>query len=227
MRLSWARMTRIFLIVVGAVAYPLLAHYSTATSAATTMPSLGVAVSLAPSLAILSWLAWRSPKRPFMLALCAGMGMLLAVFWGALQRNFNWVYFMQHAGTYVMLAAMFGTTLLRGRQPLVTRLAEAVHRTALAPDVLRYTRQVTFAWTLFFLATALVSSVLFCCASMEAWSIFANFLSFPLILLMFALEYAVRLHRLPHLEQHGIMEGVRAFWNRPATTLPDGSSRSR
>ncbi|OGU22060.1 MAG: hypothetical protein A2580_17000 [Hydrogenophilales bacterium RIFOXYD1_FULL_62_11] len=226
MPLSVARVARGFIVAAGVIAYPVLAHYSAATSAATTLPSLGVAVSLAPSLAILLWLAWRSPRRLLMLALCVAVGVGLALFWGALQRNFNWVYFLQHVGTNVMLAAVFGTTLMRGRQALVTKLAETVHRTTLAPEVLRYTRQVTLAWTLFFLATALVSSALFCCASMEAWSIFANFLSFPLILLMFAVEYAVRLRKLPNLEKHSIMDGVRAFWKRPAT-LPDVSSNSR
>jgi uncharacterized membrane protein len=226
MRMSWARVARGWAIAAGAVAYPVLAHFSTATSAATTMPSLGVAVSLAPSLAILLWLAWRSPRRLLMVLLCVTVAGLLGLFWGALQRNFNWVYFLQHAGTNLMLAAVFGATLLRGRQALVTRLAETVHRSRLAPEVLRYTRQVTLAWTLFFLATALVSSALFCCASTEAWSVFANFLSFPLILLMFAIEYAVRLRKLPDLEKHSIMDGVRAFWNKPAT-LPDASSNSR
>ncbi|MDP2029087.1 MAG: hypothetical protein Q8K12_05570 [Thiobacillus sp.] len=225
MRLSWARVARGFVIAAGVVAYPVLAHYSAATSAATTWPSLGVAVSLAPSLAILLWLAWRSPRRLLMLALCAAVGVVLAVFWGALQRNFNWVYFLQHVGTNVMLATVFGATLLRGRQALCTKFAEAVHRSSLAPEVLRYTRQITLAWTLFFLATALVSSALFCCASTEAWSVFANFLSFPLIVLMFAVEYAVRLRKLPNLEKHSIMDGVRAFWTKPATT--DASAHSR
>jgi uncharacterized membrane protein len=224
--MSWTRVARGAALVAGAIAYPVLAHYSTATSAATTWPSFGVAVSLAPSLAILLWLAWRSPRRLLMVLLCVTVAGLLGLFWGALQRNFSWVYFLQHAGTNLMLAAVFGATLLRGRQPLVTRLAETVHRTRLAPEVLRYTRQVTLAWTLFFLATALVSSALFCCARMEAWSVFANFLSFPLILLMFAIEYAVRLRKLPDLEKHSIMAGVRAFWDKPAT-LPDTPSNSR
>lgn len=219
-------MVRWFAIAAGIIAYPVLAHYSATPSVAATWPSLGVAVSLTPSLAILLWLSGRSPRRLLMLLLCAAVGVLLALFWGALQRNFGWVYFLQHVGTNVMLAAVFGATLVRGRQPLVTKLAEAVHRSSLAPEVLRYTRQITWAWTVFFLAMSLVSSVLFCCASMEAWSVFANFLSFPLIVLMFALEYAVRLRRLPNLEKHSIMDGVRAFWKRPAT-LPGASSHPR
>jgi len=226
MQLSWLRVVRWFALAVGIIAYPVLAHYSSTSSVAATWPSLGVAISLTPSLAILLWLAWRSPKRLLMLVLCAAVGVLLALFWGALQRNFSWVYFLQHVGTNLMLAAVFGATLVRGRQPLCTQFAEAVHRSGLAPEELRYTRQITWAWTVFFLAMSLVSSVLFCCASIEAWSVFANFLSFPLIVLMFVLEYAVRLRKLPDMEKHSIMVGVRAFWKRPAA-LPGASSHPR
>jgi len=206
------------------VGYSALAYYSSATSAATTLPSLGVSVSLAPTLAILLWLTWRSPRRLAMLAVCAGVGALLWVFWGALERNFNWVYFLQHAGTNLMLAAVFGVTLTRDRQPLCSRFAEAVHGT-LAPEVARYTRQITWAWMLFFLAISLVSSLLFLFVGIEAWSVFANFLSFPLVLLMFVVEYGVRLRRLPNLEKHSFMDGIRAWKN--AASQPGASSASR
>jgi uncharacterized membrane protein len=212
---SLVRASRWILVAAGAIAYPVLAHYSTATSAATTFPSLGVAVSLAPSLAILLWLTWRSPMRWIMVPVCVGVGLLLWSFWGTLERNFSWVYFLQHAGTYAMLAAMFGVTLARGRQPLCTRFAEVVHG-SLTPEEVRYSRQVTLAWTLLLLAISLVSSALFFLASIEVWSVFANFLSFPLIMLMFVVEYAIRLRKLPHQKKHSIMDGVRAYWKTPA-----------
>jgi uncharacterized membrane protein len=211
-------------IAVSVIGYSVLAHYSAATSAATTFPSLGVAVSLAPSLIILLLLAWRSPRRLLMSLVCVGVGVLLWMFWGALEKNFNWVYFLQHAGTNVMLAAVFGVTLARGRQPLCTRFAEVVHGDITA-EVARYTRHVTLAWTLFFLAVSLASTLLFLFASIEVWSIFANFLSFPLILLMFAVEYLVRLRALPNLEKHSIMDGVLAYWKTPAA--PSASSQTR
>ncbi|MGE5028108.1 MAG: hypothetical protein ACM3JK_06510, partial [Betaproteobacteria bacterium] len=150
---------------------------------------------------------------------------LLWGFWGALERNFNWVYLLQHAGTYAVLAAVFGVTLARGRQPLCTRFAEAVHG-SLAPDVVRYTRQVTLAWVLFFVTVSLASCALFFLASIGVWSIFANFLSFPLILLMFVAEYLVRLRKLPHLEKHSIKDGIVAFWKTPGA-LAGSSSRAR
>ncbi len=221
MNLILARTARWIAIAASGIGYAVLAYYSAATSAATSMPSLGVVVSLIPSLTILFWLTWRSPRRLSMLFVCALVGGLLWVFWGDLERNFNWVYFLQHVGIYIMLAAVFGVTLGRGRQALCTQFAEAVHG-SLAPDVLRYTRQITLAWVLFFLAISLISALLFFFAGIEVWSFFANFLSFPLILLMFAVEYWVRLRKLPHLEKHSILDGVRAFWKKPAA--PVGAS---
>lgn len=219
------RAIRWIIIAAGAIAYPVLAHYSAATSAATTLPSLGVAVSLAPALVILLWITWRSPRRRAMVVLCGGVTLLLWNFWGLLERNFSWVYFLQHAGTYAMLAAMFGATLVNGRQALCTRFAEMVHG-SLSPADVRYSRQVTLAWALFLLSISLVSSALFFLASIETWSVFANFLSFPLILLMFVVEYAVRRLRLPHQAKHSIMDGVRAYWKTPAVR-PDVSSEPR
>ena len=40
---------------------------------------------------------------------------------------------------------------------------------------------------------------------------------FPLILLMFVVEYGIRLRKLPHQKKHSIMDGVLAYWKTPAT----------
>ena len=222
---SLVRAVRWSVIAAGVIAYPVLAHYSAASPAAANMPSLGVAVSLMPPLAVLVWLTWRSTGLLGTLLLCAVMSLVLWGFWEALERSFGWVYFIQHAGTYVMLAALFGASLTRAREPLCTRLAEAV-RGSLDSEVVRYTRQVTRAWTLFFLGMSLVSAVLFLFGTIEAWSVFANFLSLPLVLLMFVAEHLVRLHKLPHLEQHSIMESILAFRRTPKV-CPGAATRPR
>jgi uncharacterized membrane protein len=206
---------RWIVIVAGATAYPMLAHYSTTASVATALPSLGVAVALSPALALLLWLTSRSSVRWIMVPTCIGAGLLLWSFWSTLERNFSWVYYLQHAGTYAMLAAVFGVSMANGRQALCTRFAEVV-QDSLTPEEIRYSRQVTLAWALFLLSISLVSSALFFMASIEIWSIFANFLCFPLILLMFVVEYAIRRHKLPHQKPHSILDGVRAYWNTPA-----------
>lgn len=208
-------------IAAGVIGYPALAYYT----AAAEFPSLGVAVSLAPPLAVLLWLAWRSAGWLGMILLCASLCALLWWLWDMLEQSFGWVYFVQHVGTYGALAGLFGLTLARGRQPLCTRLAESV-RGNLAPEVVLYTRGVTWAWTVFFVGMGLVSTVLFVSASLEAWSFFANFLSLPLMLLMFVGEHLVRLRKLPDLERHSILASVLAFRNTPKA-CPETASRAR
>ena len=214
MSFSLRRATRWTAIGAGVITYPVLAHYSTTPAAVSGTPWLGIGVSLAPSLAILLWLTWQSRAKLPMMLVCAVVGVLLWEFRDTLERNFSWVYFIQHAGTYLMLASVFGVTLARGRQALCSRFAEAVHG-SLEPDVLRYTRQLTLAWTLFFITISLVSALLFAFTPIETWSIFANFLTFPLVLLMFAVEFLVRLRKLPNLEKHSILDGMLAFWKTP------------
>jgi len=211
MSIPLARVARWGIIAAGAIAYPFLAHYSTTPAAVASMPWLGVGMSLTPSLAILLFMTWNSPRKPAMLLLCAVVGMLVWGFWGMLERNFSWAYFIQHAGTNLMLAAVFGVTLARDRQALCSRFAEAVHG-SLEPEVLRYTRQLTLAWTLFFIALSVVSALLFAFNPIETWSIFANFMTFPLVILMFIVEFLIRLRMLPNLERHNILDGILAFW---------------
>jgi uncharacterized membrane protein len=120
-----------------------------------------------------------------------------------------WFGFIQSVGINSALAFVFGRTLTDGRQPLVTRVAAMVHE-EMSPELNRYTRQVTAAWTLFFIACALVSAGLFCFAPIEAWSVFANILSLPLIGLMFLGENEVRKRTLPKRDQVGLIGTVRA-----------------
>jgi uncharacterized membrane protein len=81
----------------------------------------------------------------------------------------------------------------------------------MTPALLRYTRQVTLAWTLFFLSSAALSILLFFFASTEAWSVFANILALPLVAVMFVAENEVRKRVLPPQDRVGILATVRAF----------------
>src|SRR5262249_58781310 len=49
----------------------------------------------------------------------------------------------------VFLCVLFGLTLRRGHEPLITRFARLEHD-VLPPQVERYTRRLTVLWTLFF-----------------------------------------------------------------------------
>lgn len=126
--------------------------------------------------------------------------------------SLGWIYFIQHVGTNAVLAWVFGRSLCLGREPLCARFAALVHG-PLAPEVARYTRQVTAAWTIFFMVMGTVSVLLFWLAPMDFWSVFASFLTPAFVLLMFAIEYAIRLYALPSLQHATILDMARLFWH--------------
>lgn len=136
---------------------------------------------------------------------------LLAWAWPQLRENGALLHYLEHVGTNLAFAVVFGRTLSAGHEPLITQLARFAHPEGLSPAKLRYTRQVTVAWTGFFIATAVVSSGLFLLAPAAVWSVFANFLTLPLILLMFVVEHLCRYLVLPPAERAGIADTIRAF----------------
>jgi len=204
-----ARWLGIAALVIG---YPLLAHY---TNESTHGGNLGALVSIAPVVLIALVLAWRSPRRFIMLGVLALLCGALWAGWPALMNHYGLVYWLQHVGIQLILFMTFGRTLIAGRQPLCTRFAEAVH-VLVTPQHEIYARQVTIAWTLFFAAMALASTLLFFLAPLTAWSVFANFLTLPLVALMFIAEYWVRRWVLPDMRHTHILDAVRAFRNTPA-----------
>lgn len=130
---------------------------------------------------------------------------------GVLAPYVHWLYYLQHVGMFLALGAVFGLSLRPGREALVTRLARLVGD-PLDAGGLAYTRGVTLAWALFSAAVAVLSTLLFLFAPLPAWSVFANLLTLPLVCVMFAMEYAVRLRAHPELCQGGVLRSVRAFW---------------
>jgi uncharacterized membrane protein len=194
------------------IGYPLLAHY---TNESAHSGNLGALVAVAPVVLIALALAWRSPRRFTMLGVLALSCIALWAEWPALENHFGLVYWLQHVGMQLILFITFGRTLIAGRQPLCTRFAQAVH-VLVTPQHEIYTRQVTIAWTLFFVAMALVSTLLFFLAPLATWSIFANFLTLPLVALMFIAEYWIRRWVLPEMRHTHILDAVRAFRNTPA-----------
>ncbi|WP_250441019.1 hypothetical protein [Caballeronia sp. AZ1_KS37] len=194
-------------VVAAIVAYQLGAHHAASTPGA---HGLGLALVLAPLLLIALNAAVRSSARAWLLPLWALGCMALWLARAPLTAHFGWGLWIEHTSFNLALAWMFGRTLGPGREPLCTQFATMVHG-KLEPRVARYTRRVTLAWTLFFVATAFVSTMLFAFASIVTWSTFANYLALPLVGLMFVAEYACRRIALPEMEPSSIMDAVRAY----------------
>jgi uncharacterized membrane protein len=206
-------------LVLVSIAGASLAHYAIAVGRS---PSLGALVALAPLAILVGVFARRSRHRLLGVAAIAAFAGLLWAGWDVLENNFPSVYFLQHVGSNLLLGAMFARTLAARREPLCTRFARLIHG-PLPAAVERYTRQVTLAWSIFFLAMAALSCGLYFAGSFAAWSVLANFLTLPAVAAMFAVEFLVRRRVLPGWHD-SILDGVRAFW-RHSSAAPSEAPR--
>jgi uncharacterized membrane protein len=197
--------------IVFLVAYSLLSHYSNSNPQA---QELGAALALTPMLAIGLALVWRWVGAMPALLTSLAAAFLVRHYWPLFTKNFSIVYLVQQCGFYTIMAVTFGRSLLKGRVPLCTQFADKVHGPLSDPE-LRYTRSVTAAWVMFFLANLAVTGLLFEFAPLKIWSIFVNFCSLPLILGMFVAEYAVRRRALPQLKRSGLIATLRVYFANP------------
>jgi len=205
MKRTAARAARVAAVAALAALYYWLSHVLTAADRPS---SAGALLSIGPYMGFALLLAWKSRRRAAALGLWALAAAGLALQWSLLRDNFEWIYLIQHAGAFTLLAIGFGRTLADGETPMISRFAERIHGTLL-PPLARYTRGATLAWTLFFAAMAGVSLLLFFAAPIQWWSAFANLLTPLLIGLMFLAEYLVR-RRLPREFRTGLVESIRA-----------------
>lgn len=213
---------RVGLFVLVAALYYWLSHVYTSADRPSTA---GALLSLAPYLAVALAMAWRSSRRALALGLWSLSLVALVAAGGFLRQNFAWIYLLQHAGTFALLTIGFGRTLATGRVPMISGFAQRIHG-CLAPELARYTRGATLAWTLFFGAMLGTSLLLFVAAPIRWWSVFANLLTPVLIGAMFLLEYLVR-RRLPPEYRTGLVASIRATLGaHGASSAPDCELRS-
>lgn len=172
-------------------------------------PMVGAMLSLIPAAVLLLWIVRRTRHRIIAAVAIAAIALGLWLGWAQLERHFPSLFFLEQAGANLALGILFGRTLLAGREPLVTRFARVLHD-ELPPEVERYTRQVTFAWAIFFATLFTASCVLYLANYIAAWSFFANILSPILIGAMFVVEYAIRHRVLPNWHRVGILGSIRA-----------------
>lgn len=99
----------------------------------------------------------------------------------------------------LLLAALFGRSLLPGRQPLVERIVWHMHgRPALLDEKhRRYARGVTTYWCAVFVLMAVINLVLAWWAPLAVWSWVGNVAAYAMPLIAMLAEYAWRKHIFP------------------------------
>ena len=195
------------LVLLGCGGYSLLVHFALSNNDAE--PVRLVLLSL-PLLALGCWVVIRSSNKPLWLLILLVAGAAAYLLERQDRLGLAAVYGVPHAAAYVFLLWFFGRTLLRGQEPLITRLARQVRGT-LPPFMEAYTRRLTLAWCVFFIAQLVMSALLFKFASLDTWAVFINLLNFPLLALMFAGEYFYRVTRYRNYPHASIAQAIRAF----------------
>lgn len=209
--MGFVGLMRAFFAVAAVVAYQVLAHHAVATP---DEHGLGLAMALAPPLLLALGAAARAPRRAWWLTLWMAGTLALWTARTPLAQHFEWGLYLEHASFNLGMALLFGRTLAAGRMPLCTQFATMIrgaHAKRLSPAVVRYTRHITLAWTVFFGAIAAVSTLLFAFAPIVDWSTFANYLAMPLVGVMFVAEHAVRRFVVPEEPQARMMDAIRAY----------------
>jgi uncharacterized membrane protein len=146
----------------------------------------------------------------------------------------------------VLLAWGFGRTLIANRTPLIYRFVELLHPAdaVLDPAIRPYARKLTLAWMILFACMATINLGLALCAvpdglllaagweppvriAQSTWSLFANVLSYLIVGMFFAVEFAWRRVRFPNQPYQGFIDFMRklaAIAPRARAALRDGST---
>lgn len=202
-------------IVRGAAIAMAFVGYMVASHLVLTAPSpagpLAVAFAVLPLFGVALLVGWPA-HRWLTLAGLIVAAVLLRHEAVAIGEHMVVVYLIQNISANGALLLIFGASLARGREPLCSRVAGMVRGWPLQPEVARYTRQVTIAWTIFFATMIALSLALYRFATVEAWSVFANLLATPLVGAMFVVEYAVRRRVLRDVPHAPLTAALRAWW---------------
>ena len=165
---------------------------------------------LVPMLAAAAAAAWSAGQRVRGLLAVAGIAALcLQALLGVLIPA-PLLYLGQHVGIHLGLGWWFGSSLREGHQALITRLASLVHR-HMTPQMVAYTRNVTRAWVVYFVAISAVSVLLFALATFETWAWFANLATPFALAAMFGGERLLRYRLHPDFERSSVADAIRAY----------------
>jgi uncharacterized membrane protein len=198
---------RVIFTVLVSVSYMVWTHWLMTRAGESAWNVVGV---LTPMLIAIGVGTWRSGQHVL------GIGVALLLTGLCVQAGMGFkpptrvLYLAQHAGIHMLLAFGFGTTLRAGQTPLITSLAARVHD-QLTPDMTRYTRKLTAAWTLYFISMLIISVALFTFADFEVWALFANVLTPIFLMVIFIAEYWLRYQLHPEFERVSIKNAMRSY----------------
>jgi len=130
-------------------------------------------------------------------SLALGLGVLLAAVL-IFRSAPNLLVYAPAMAISLLLARLFYSTLAPDKEPLITRFARIERGGKLPAELQGYTRRLTWAWALFFLAMALECLILAAIAPIELYLLFANTLNYLFVAAFLIIEYIFRRLRYRH-----------------------------
>ena len=169
-----------------------------------------VAALFGPLLAAVAGGGWLR-RQWALLAACAALVLWLAwLVWRGGVADINRMYVLQHAGIHLALAYSFAVTLKAGSTPLISALAQRLHR-HFSPALRDYTRRLTGVWVAYFLGMVVVSALVYALAPWPWWSLFCNVLTPALVVAMFVGEHLVLYVWHPEFERVSLRAALGAY----------------
>ncbi len=175
-----------WLLAAALVAYPFLVYWVLTEH----HPWLGMPITLAALLGLCACLPHRRTRMAAALTVLALAAAAVAF------AEPSSLLFLPPLCVNLGLAWLFGRTLARGREALITRFAR-LEQTQLEPAVVSYTRCLTRVWVVFFLLMATVSASLAAFGAHAAWAWFTAVGNYLCVAALFAVEFAYRRRRFP------------------------------
>ena len=193
--------------------YVLLVHHINASGQTST---LGATLALIPILIIVTTFACKAKSRLIGISALLIFAVVAWLLWSFIKQHTGLMFWLLDVGLMLALLMTFAQTLLNGRKPLCVHFAEIINGGMLPPEHEIYARKVTLAWVIFFAVIIIISTVLFFLAPLPVWSFFVNFLTLPLVALMFAGEFLLRRRVLSDLPTNNVLDAVRVYMKNSA-----------
>lgn len=118
--------------------------------------------------------------------------------------SMQFVVYAPPLAAFAFMAWFFYRTLRPGSEPLITRVARK-EDPDMTPDRARYTRRLTWAWSLCFMLLFAVALLLAPLLQLDAWSRWVHGLGYVLPAALFLGEYAYRHVRFPDRQHRSLV----------------------
>lgn len=130
----------------------------------------------------------------------------------------RWIIYPLPIVVLTLVALVFLNSLKDGNTPYITHMAQLIRKQQLDQKVLKYTRNVTTAWTFMFIALAVEMVALSLFAPLYLWSYMVNFLNYVLIAIFFIIEYIIRRLHLRHIPHVSFIQFIKNLIQANQTT---------